>query len=185
MHAPPNLPSVPPTALRVRDGVPDRAAFHHEGWKAVRQLERLLASERRTLESSGPILEFGCGAGMIIRHLGYLAEGHELYGVDADHDLIAWCSEHLPNARFEVVPSEPPLRFPPGTFDLIFTRHEVPLAWLPELQRLLEPGGRLVANLDQLARREPAIEPSSATDQPTSWKGFSQHRSWPAPDDRR
>jgi SAM-dependent methyltransferase len=150
------LPPIPPTDLIYRvtpafdadDAEGARQAFNEGGREAVRSLERALASIGRELTSFARILDFGCGPGRIMRHLGPLADGSELHGVDVDGDAIAWCSEQIPFAQFVTGPHEPPLPYADGAFDLVFN-HSVFThidearqdLWLAELRRILAPGG--------------------------------------------
>jgi SAM-dependent methyltransferase len=150
------LPPIPPADLVYRV-VPAfdaanidaaRMAFHEYARSSVLSLERALAVIGRELAGFGRILDFGCGPGRIMRHLGPLAEHSNLHGVDVDADAIAWCTEQIPFAQFAVGPHEPPLPYDDGSFDLIFN-HSVFThldaarqdQWLAELQRVLAPGG--------------------------------------------
>ena len=111
-------------------------------------LERALGVLGRELASFERILDFGCGPGRVMRHLGPLAQSSQLHGVDVDPDSIAWCAEHIPFATFAVGPHEPPLPYAEGQFDLVYN-HSVFThiderrqdLWLAELARVLAPGG--------------------------------------------
>jgi SAM-dependent methyltransferase len=150
------LPPIPPADLVYRvvpafdaaSSEAARQAFHEYARSSVLSLERALAVIGRELATFERILDFGCGPGRIMRHLGPLAERSVLHGVDVDADAIAWCSEQIPFAQFAVGPHEPPLPYPDDAFDLIFnhsvfthldeTRQD---QWLAELRRVLAPGG--------------------------------------------
>jgi SAM-dependent methyltransferase len=95
------------------------------------------------------ILDFGCGAGRVIRHLPAMT-GAELYGVDYNPLFIRWCARNL-KGTFERNGLLPPLRFPDRHFDVtyllsIFThmRHATQMRWLSELFRVTQPGGVVV-----------------------------------------
>jgi SAM-dependent methyltransferase len=71
-----------------------------------------------------------------------------LYGTDIDDKAIEWCQEKLDFATFETNGALPPLPFPDGKFDLIYSisifthlDEEYQMAWLAELKRVLRPGG--------------------------------------------
>jgi SAM-dependent methyltransferase len=51
----------------------------------------LAAWERLALESNGPILELGCGTGRVTLRLA--RRGHEVWALDADHELVAAAGE--------------------------------------------------------------------------------------------
>lgn len=98
------------------------------------------------------VLDFGCGSGRVIRHLPSTAS--EIWGSDIDPRCIEWNRQHLSaSASFVVNGETPPLPFPDGKFDLIyalsvFTHISTHWpAWLLELDRVLAPGGRIVATI--------------------------------------
>lgn len=97
-------------------------------------------------------LDFGCGAGRVLRH--FLEEGQvgEFHGCDIDAESIDWLREHLsPPLHVFVNGEAPPLDRPDGCFDLIWaasvfthiTDHWS--AWLLELHRVLKEDGLLIA----------------------------------------
>ena len=98
----------------------------------------------------GPkVLDFGCGDGMMLRHLEPSGDG-ESWGVDINGDLTLWCQQNLtPPFKFLTTTSFPHLPFEDNYFDLIYSfsvfTHICDLAdaWLLELRRTLKPGGRL------------------------------------------
>jgi SAM-dependent methyltransferase len=99
------------------------------------------------------VLDFGCGAGRTIRHFAGLAPGCELWGCDIDPRCVEWNQRHLsPPASFALNGELPPLPFENGRFDLVyamsvFTHIAIHwAAWLLELDRVLAPGGRLLAS---------------------------------------
>lgn len=91
-------------------------------------------------------------------------------GVDVDARAIAWDRAHLPFARFDIVPADPPTTLSDGAFDVIiaisvFSRLEEArqFAWLAELSRLLAPRGLLIATThsEQLFSSLPDLTPGS------------------------
>jgi SAM-dependent methyltransferase len=96
------------------------------------------------------ILDFGCGAGRMIRWLDDCVEHSEVWGVDIQAELIIWCQQHLsPPFKFATVTTAPHLPFEDRYFDLIYCGSifshidDLADAWLLELKRILQPGGRL------------------------------------------
>jgi SAM-dependent methyltransferase len=74
--------------------------------------------------------------------------GPALHGTDYNPELIRWCREHLPFARFSVNTLEGPLPFRSRRFDFayafsVFTHltEAQQLHWMDELGRVLRPGG--------------------------------------------
>jgi len=86
----------------------------------------------------------------MIRWLGDSVEGCEVWGVDIQSDRIMWCQQHLsPPFKFATVTTAPHLPFEDRYFDLIYCGSvfthidDLADAWLLELKRILQPGGRL------------------------------------------
>ena len=99
------------------------------------------------------ILDFGCGAGRLLRQFTAEAEVAEFYGSDIDAEMIEWLQENLcpPVVAAEVNGEAPPLAFPDSHFDLVlatsvFTHiSDQWSAWLLEMHRVLKPDGLLLA----------------------------------------
>lgn len=98
------------------------------------------------------VLDFGCGAGRVLRQFLPEAEmGGEFWGCDLYEPTIAWLNENLsPPFRFHVNDRRP-MPHPDDYFDLVyaisvFTHITDEWAeWLLELHRILEPDGLLLA----------------------------------------
>jgi SAM-dependent methyltransferase len=101
------------------------------------------------------ILDFGCGAGGTLRHFWEEAEEAEFHGCDVEEEMIAWMGENLcpPIAGAHATGAAPPLPFEDGFFDLVyalsvFTHITVYWPeWILELQRVVKPGGFVVATV--------------------------------------
>jgi SAM-dependent methyltransferase len=149
-----NGPPIPGPALRfLVAGTDDREWFLEAGRLGAQTLTNLLARQGQTLGQFRRILDFGCGCGRVIRHLNG-TPGVELHGSDCNAQAIRWCQRHLGFAEFRTNALEPPLPYPDGTFDLIysfsiFTHLTAPLQarWMADLRRALVPGGYLILSL--------------------------------------
>jgi SAM-dependent methyltransferase len=140
---------LPPPGLRARVGLPSRSEFTLVGREGARQV--LAAVARETGAGTHDWLDFGCGCGRLARPLLESGVPRSYNGVDVDARQVAWAARRL-TGRFRLMRPEPPLAFPDGSFDVvlavsIFTHlsEAEQFAWLAEIQRLLKPGGLLVA----------------------------------------
>jgi SAM-dependent methyltransferase len=96
------------------------------------------------------VLDFGCGAGRMLRFYPSDTPGLERWGVDIKAKFIAWAQQHLsPPLSFAVTTTLPHLPFEDDYFDLVFCfsvfthMAELADAWFLELRRVLRPGGYL------------------------------------------
>jgi SAM-dependent methyltransferase len=113
------------------------------------------------LDSLGPswrwegkrALDFGCGAGRVLRHLLSEAEVAEIHGSDVSEEMVTWAAQNLcpPIAGVIVNGEDPPLPYPDDHFDLVMAfsvfTHLVEnwSTWLLEMRRILKPDGILIA----------------------------------------
>lgn len=96
------------------------------------------------------VLELGCAAGRMIRHLKSLSEMCEIWGVDVSAPHIFWAKQHLsPPFHFAVTATIPHLPFEDRYFQFIYCGSvfthidDLSEGWLCELRRILSPHGRL------------------------------------------
>lgn len=137
-------PALPPRRLMVRvAGTADPDWFLRSGRAAYDAI-----AAHVDLDSTGAVLDFGCGCGRVTRWF-HDFEG-ELAGSDVSRDAVGWCRTNL-RGRFEVNGIGPPLAFEDGTFDLVYALSvfthltaDLQLAWRDEVRRVLRPGGRLL-----------------------------------------
>ncbi len=141
---------LPPRALALRAGVPDPAdviaSYRAVGRDSRATILELLGSEW-TFQGRR-VLDFGCGAGKVMRHFLPEAEHCELWGCDIDERSVDWINAELHPPLHAFANAEvPPLDQPASSFDLVWsvsvfthlTDHWA--GWLAELHRLLKPGG--------------------------------------------
>jgi SAM-dependent methyltransferase len=143
---------VPPAILRFRVGESISVeTFFDVGKNTVRDIEVALESVGKPIEGFNSILDFGCGCGRTLMWLAKTLPGKKFYGTDVDESSVRWCQTNLHYAECTVNASLPPTMFSDGNFDLVYAisvfthineGHQ--LEWLPELHRILKPGGLLV-----------------------------------------
>jgi SAM-dependent methyltransferase len=147
---------LPPVRLARRVGDPldgiDPLAEHEAAGERVRdQLEALLP-EDWTWEGRR-VLDFGCGIGRVLRQFHREAGTAHFEGCDIHRESVDWINANLqPPFRAFAVAEEPGLPHGDGELDLVWaasvfthlTDHWA--GWLAELQRVLAPGGLLIAS---------------------------------------
>jgi SAM-dependent methyltransferase len=130
-------------------GTDDAERFVHLGAAALDWIRGLIERHGPRFEEMRTILDFGCGAGRLLRHL----RDHpaRLGGVDSNPYLISWVSRNLPFVESRVTGREPYLDDPSEGWDLVlaidvFTHLDEHLqrAWIGELERVTRPGGLIV-----------------------------------------
>lgn len=143
----------PPAHLRHRvHGSEDPASFDAVGRVVADCLDYALSLPGCGLPRDGKILDFGCGCGRVIRYFKALQGGGEFFATDIDAEAIAWCEANLADsASFAVNREMPPLAYPDGFFDLVYSvsifthlPEDMQFAWLGELRRVTKPGSHLL-----------------------------------------
>ncbi|HKY08640.1 MAG TPA: class I SAM-dependent methyltransferase, partial [Candidatus Binatia bacterium] len=146
------LPSLPPEELQSRVvGTAGNAALR-EGFVAYTLFKKLYEKHVGPLSKSAAILDFGCGWGRILRFFLKDVNPAKLYGADCRQDLIDICRQTNRWCAFERNDVLPPARFKNATFDLVYCysvfshlAEPVHHLWLKELDRIMRPGGILIA----------------------------------------
>lgn len=144
---------IPPEELWEGYG-PDAASYISGGKTDVDKMARIIAESGIALGNTKRLLEFGCAAGRMLRHLPELAPKAELWGVDISAQHIQWCVANLtPAMHFATTTMIPHLPFEDGYFDVVFCGsvfthiEDIQQSWLLELGRVLRASGRLFITL--------------------------------------
>src|SRR5215510_5441776 len=140
---------IPPPELRLGYGR-STEEYLANGRRHVQNMLDLLRASGARLERGTRILDFGCGAGRMIRWLAELSGPCEIWGTDISAEHIVWCTQHLaPPFHFLVNTILPHLPFEDHYFDVVYAgsvfTHIDDLApmWFLELRRVLRAGGKL------------------------------------------
>jgi len=124
--------------------------FLSSGEEHVSKMLEILKRSGFSFAAGKRVLDFGCGAGRMIRQLLALTESCEIWGSDIDSEMIYWCKQYLePPFHFLTTTTIPHLPFKDGYFDFIYAGSvfthidDLSDAWLLELRRILSKEGRL------------------------------------------
>jgi ubiquinone/menaquinone biosynthesis C-methylase UbiE len=145
---PSGLP-IPPRDLWYGYGS-NKEEYLASGQAPVSKMLDALKKSEFSLGDGYRVLDFGCSAGRLIRHLVQFSDKSEIWGVDVSARHIDWAKQYLsPPFHFATTTTIPHLPFEDRSFDLIycgsiFTHIDyLAEAWLCELRRILSPRGRL------------------------------------------
>jgi ubiquinone/menaquinone biosynthesis C-methylase UbiE len=156
----PHDPETPAPAIGI-DGLPVPPTIHlrfgygasPEGYVASGQcdVEKMLDVLRLAAmppESLQRVLEVGCGAGRMLRHMPRLTGASENWGVEISAEHVAWCQQNLsPPLSVVTTTTAPHLPFEDNYFDLVYCGSvfthisDLADAWFLEIRRVLRPGG--------------------------------------------
>ena len=124
--------------------------YLHWGKKQCELMLKLVQESGAEIKSLKRILEFGCGAGRMVRWLKPLSDNSEIWGLDISSEHVYWANKYLkPYFNFATTTTLPHLPFEDRYFDLIFAGSvfthidDLTDAWLLELRRILSKDGRL------------------------------------------
>jgi SAM-dependent methyltransferase len=161
--SPDGLPIPPPYLIQMVVGYTDPQWFCASGEGAAFEFEKLFNEAGADFRNAKRVLDFGCGAGRIIRHMPRITDA-ELFGVDYNARQVRWCSQNL-KGTFKRNRLHPPLDFEAGFFDALYAlsvfthlRSETQDKWLGELHRVLAPGGHaLITFHDEFQPKRPDV----------------------------
>lgn len=148
-QCPAGLP-IPPGRLWIGYGTNNEEHLETGRRHTERMIEIVEATGFDTFKSGNRILDFGCGAGRMLRHFHAHADSCRIMGCDLSGEHIIWAKQYLsPPFQFFINTTIPHLPFSDGFFNFIYCgsvfTHLDDLAdtWLLELRRILATGGRL------------------------------------------
>jgi SAM-dependent methyltransferase len=182
---------IPPERVRRHSSAGGDSGYLLTGAGAYRLVWQIL--RRHPPPSLRSILDFGCGAGRVLRFMHKDARQYELTGCDVDSSAIGWCRRNFSFGEFRVTAERPPLSFADETFDVVYSisvfshlSEAIHLEWLRELQRVMKPGGILIATVHGRHALRRALQEEScrqtlgvgadelaAADQELSARGFA------------
>jgi ubiquinone/menaquinone biosynthesis C-methylase UbiE len=164
------LPSMPNEKIQNQFAGASGYATLRQAFSAYKLFKQIARNSSKDLSHCNKILDFGCGWGRIVRFFLKDIESSGLYGIDCDSDIINLCKQSNMKCNFETVNPMPPTLFFDNIFDVIYCysvfshlSEEAHIKWLVEFQRILKPGGLVIATTrprnfinicDELRKRE-------------------------------
>lgn len=142
-------PPLPPYSIRGNVSSGKESMFL---WSGIHDVRTIVALYDRHAVPQDRVrtLDFGCGCARLARFLGQSTR-FELAGSDANDRLVKWCVDNLPLVEVMANGPMPPLSYPNGAFDFIYSMsvfshlpEHAARAWIRELTRVTAPGGLLV-----------------------------------------
>jgi SAM-dependent methyltransferase len=149
----PAAPTPPESLIDRAQGGADVDLYKRLGFRYYQQIRRTIARHRR-VDSVRRLLDLGCGSGRVLANFVVDAPGIEVTGCDIDGEAIHWCRDAWPRCRFDRIEPYPPLPYAKASFDIVVSLAvfaafgpEEQALWLPELQRVVSPGGLLLISV--------------------------------------
>jgi len=140
---------LPPPYLRVQvAGGADAEFFLESGRQSIQEFDALLQRSGSGFAGARHVLDIGCGCGRQARWV--LRLNPRLTGVDINGLLVNWCRRNL-QGQWKTLRLGDDLPAPAGAFDVAYAvsvithlREATASAWLAQVARVLEPGGRFL-----------------------------------------
>ena len=146
------LPAMPDEEIQCNFTGASGKATLMEAFSAYKLFKQVARDHSIDLTCCDAVLDFGCGWGRVTRFFLKEVEANCLYGIDCYKEMITLCEQSNMRCHFETIDPMPPTGFPNNMFDFVYCfsvfshlSEEAHKKWLFEFQRILKPGGLLIA----------------------------------------
>ena len=140
-----------PKDIKLRSGYGDNEKIYFDSGKENAAKLKKIWSKHFKNQRANKILDFGCAAGRVTRHLKNQFSSDQIYGCDLSAERIYWAQQNYGKwATFFCNPSNSGLPFESNSFSLIFCGSvfthldELFEFWLFELARVISPNGLII-----------------------------------------
>ena len=146
------LPALPDEAVQNRFTGSAGDTTLREGFGAYKLFKEIAGNYGQPLGPSSQILDYGCGWGRTIRFFMKDVAPSNLWGIDCHNAVLEICLKTNKWCNFHLVDPFPPTNLPGESIDLVYSysvfshlSENAHFRWLDEFQRILKPGGLLIA----------------------------------------
>jgi 2-polyprenyl-3-methyl-5-hydroxy-6-metoxy-1,4-benzoquinol methylase len=147
------LPSLPDEQTQINFTGRSGHSALRDAFSIYQLIKKLSQEYSKNISDSRAILDFGCGWGRIIRFFLRDLNEKKIYGVDCYDQMIQLCKTQNLRSNFQTINPMPPTKFLENMFDHIYLysvfshlSEEAHLEWLKEFNRILSPGGIVIAS---------------------------------------
>ncbi|GAG82077.1 unnamed protein product [marine sediment metagenome] len=91
------------------------------GLATAMDMSARVGKHNRTFDSASNVLDFGCGTSRILRYMIEFLPGPQYYATEVFDKSIEWGRRAFPEVRYLHQSNHPPLDFPDGKFDIIYS----------------------------------------------------------------
>lgn len=121
-------------------------------WRTGRRDAAVVAEkiEKHVAAENPCVADWGCGLARVVRHL---PAGWRRTGFDYNARAVTWCADNIAGVEFRRNDLAPPLPATDACFDALYALSvfthlsaEAHRAWIEDIERVLKPGGVLLAS---------------------------------------
>lgn len=146
---------VPPNSIMRKTSTRKVRKFYEGGITTTSPImTAALANGIELRQKNVRILDFGCGGGRQLVHFTKRFPDPSYFACDIDDTCVDFVRKAFPQVESHVSAFTPPLKYETGFFDLVYAvsifshlSKEDESRWLPEMARIIKPGGLFVPTI--------------------------------------